>query len=101
MSDNRSAYVTVNGVGLTGLLTVLFIGLIGLKLTHYINWSWWWVILPIWISVILCVVCLVGFAAVMFIAALMVEAVRTLQRDSARAEKRGRSEKEEGQTVSH
>lgn len=31
---------------LTTLLTVLFIGL---KLTNYINWSWWWVLAPIWI----------------------------------------------------
>lgn len=28
------------------LLTVLFIGL---KLTGYIDWSWWWVLSPIWI----------------------------------------------------
>ena len=36
------------GIGFTGLLTVLFIGL---KLTGYINWSWWWVLSPIWIGV--------------------------------------------------
>lgn len=35
------------GIGFTGLLTVLFIGL---KLTGYIAWSWWWVLSPIWIS---------------------------------------------------
>lgn len=34
------------GVGLGGLLTVLFVGL---KLTGYITWSWWWVLSPIWI----------------------------------------------------
>lgn len=28
------------------LLAVLFIGL---KLTGYITWSWWWVLSPIWI----------------------------------------------------
>lgn len=27
------------------LLAVLFIGL---KLTHVITWSWWWVLAPIW-----------------------------------------------------
>lgn len=32
------------GIGFLGLLTVLFIGL---KLTGYINWSWWWVLSPI------------------------------------------------------
>jgi hypothetical protein len=29
------------------LLTVLFVGL---KLTNFIDWSWWWVVSPIWIS---------------------------------------------------
>jgi len=29
------------------LLTLLFIGL---KLTGYIAWSWWWVLSPYWIS---------------------------------------------------
>lgn len=35
------------GIGFVGLLTILFIGL---KLTHYIDWSWWWVWSPVWIS---------------------------------------------------
>lgn len=29
------------------LLTVLFIGL---KLTGYIAWPWWWVLSPLWIG---------------------------------------------------
>ena len=32
--------------GFLGLLAILFIGL---KLTGYIAWSWWWVLAPIWI----------------------------------------------------
>ena len=36
-----------SGIGFTGLLTILFIGL---KLTGYITWSWWWILSPIWIS---------------------------------------------------
>ena len=35
------------GIGFSGLLTILFIGL---KLTHYIDWSWWWVLSPLWIG---------------------------------------------------
>jgi hypothetical protein len=35
------------GIGFVGLLTILFIGL---KLTNYIGWSWFWVLSPIWIS---------------------------------------------------
>jgi hypothetical protein len=38
------------GIGFTGALTILFIGL---KLTHVINWSWWWVLSPIWISLLI------------------------------------------------
>lgn len=34
------------GDGFLTLLTILFIGL---KLTGYIDWSWWWVLSPIWI----------------------------------------------------
>ena len=39
-----------SGIGFTGLLTVLFIGL---KLTGHITWSWMWVLSPIWISMLL------------------------------------------------
>lgn len=38
------------GIGFVGLLTILFIGL---KLTGYIAWSWWWVLSPIWITVLI------------------------------------------------
>ena len=45
------------GVGFVGLLTIVFIVL---KLLHYINWSWWWVLSPIWIAIIFVVVVLLG-----------------------------------------
>lgn len=35
------------GIGFTGLLTIVFIVL---KLCHVINWSWIWVLCPIWIN---------------------------------------------------
>ena len=34
------------GVSFTGLLTILFVGL---KLTKHIDWSWWWVVSPLWL----------------------------------------------------
>ena len=40
--------VNSGGIGLGGLLTVLFIGL---KLTNVIQWSWLWVLAPLWIPV--------------------------------------------------
>ena len=36
-----------SGIGFCGLLTIAFIVL---KLTKYIDWSWWWVISPLLIS---------------------------------------------------
>ena len=47
MSKNKTQ-VTNKGIGFTGLLTLLFIGL---KLTGYISWSWFWVLSPIIFSV--------------------------------------------------
>ena len=43
MSNSKESNV---GIGFVGLLALLFIGL---KLTGYIMWSWWWVLSPIWI----------------------------------------------------
>lgn len=44
----ETKYVTRNVVSLPTLLTVLFVGL---KLTGYIEWSWWWVLSPQWIPI--------------------------------------------------
>jgi hypothetical protein len=46
MSDNTSGS---GGVGFFGLLTIVFITL---KLTDFIDWSWWWVLSPIWIPLV-------------------------------------------------
>lgn len=43
MSDTSSG--TRGGVGFLGLLGLLFIGL---KLAGFIDWSWWYVTLPLW-----------------------------------------------------
>lgn len=40
----------------TALLTVLFIGL---KLTHVIEWSWVWVLAPIWIGFAIALIVLI------------------------------------------
>jgi predicted tellurium resistance membrane protein TerC len=41
MSESKTG-----GIGFFGLLTIVFITL---KLTNYIDWSWWWVLSPLWI----------------------------------------------------
>lgn len=49
---------------LTTLLTVLFIGL---KLTNHIDWSWWWVLSPLWIGLAIGVVVLIIVLILYFI----------------------------------
>ena len=55
--------VNSGGIGLSGLLTVLFVGL---KLTNYITWSWIWVLAPLWIPVAIGVG-LISIAVLMFL----------------------------------
>ena len=47
MEDKK---VSNGGIGFFGLLAIVFIVL---KLTKVIAWSWFWVLSPLWISVIL------------------------------------------------
>jgi len=46
MSDNKQ--IQTGGINFFGLLTIVFITL---KLIGYINWSWWWVLSPLWLPV--------------------------------------------------
>lgn len=41
---------TTIDIGFTSLLAILFIAF---KLSHIIDWSWWWVLAPIWIPIAL------------------------------------------------
>ena len=45
MSNSNST--ASSGMGLSGWLTVLFVGL---KLTGHITWPWIWVVSPLWIT---------------------------------------------------
>lgn len=38
------------GITFLQLLTIVFVVL---KLTKYIDWSWWWVLAPLWAPVVL------------------------------------------------
>lgn len=60
MSNNSNS----GGIGFVGLLTVLFIGL---KLTDFIDWSWWWVLSPLWIPTAVVVV-IIAIIALAFVA---------------------------------
>lgn len=50
---NKETNTTVTGgIGFCGLLTIVFIVL---KLLNKINWSWIWVLAPLWIEFIVAV----------------------------------------------
>lgn len=56
MSENKKADATIDGgLNFSTLLAVLFIGL---KLGHVIDWSWWWVLAPLWIWLVVIAVLL-------------------------------------------
>lgn len=57
MSGNSSS--SSGGIGFCGLLTIVFITL---KLVGYIDWPWWWVLAPLWISACI-VVAIIGVVA--------------------------------------
>lgn len=42
---SESSTTSSGGIGFFGLLAIVFITL---KLTGFIDWSWWWVTAPIW-----------------------------------------------------
>lgn len=43
---NSSDNSTIRGITIADVLLVVFVVL---KLCHVIDWSWWWVLSPIWI----------------------------------------------------
>jgi hypothetical protein len=62
MSNNNSS--SSGGVGFFGLM---FLILMTLKLTNYIDWSWWWVTAPLW-----------GGFALIFIILVIVAIIKSL-----------------------
>ena len=66
MADSKTQTTVTSGIGFTGLLTIVFITL---KLLGVIDWSWLWVLSPLWISVALGVA---GFLLVIIVPLLIV-----------------------------
>ena len=50
-----------NGLGFG---TVLFLVFLVLKLTNYIDWSWWWVTAPLWIPIL--IIGIIGLMAIWY-----------------------------------
>ena len=59
MSSNRNS--SSSGIGICGVLTIVFVVL---KLVGVINWSWLWVLCPLWIDILLTVIVLAIIAII-------------------------------------
>lgn len=75
MSKNTSSSSS-SGISFVGLLTVAFIVLrliphvtLNNPNGHIINWSWWWVLSPLWIStlIVLGILFLVGIGFLLYL----------------------------------
>ena len=62
MTDGNSSS---GGIGFAGLLAIVFVVL---KLFGHIDWSWWWVLSPIWIgpSLGMVAILVMGFILIIF-----------------------------------
>ena len=49
------------GIGLPGILLAVFITL---KLAGVIDWSWWWVLSPMWIGLVIAVPIIMAIALI-------------------------------------
>ena len=59
MSDKNAS----SGIGISGVLFIVFLVL---KLTETIDWSWWWVLAPIWIPLTIAI-CIILFLLILFV----------------------------------
>lgn len=67
--STKTSTASSGGTSFCSLLTVLFIGL---KLTGHIDWSWWWVLSPIWLPAAI----ILPLLAIICIPALIVRSKR-------------------------
>lgn len=69
MKSENSSSSTSSGIGFFGLLTVAFVVL---KLTHFIDWPWLWVLSPLWGGFIAAIL----FMGIVLIVALIIEGIK-------------------------
>ncbi|MDD3263465.1 MAG: hypothetical protein PHT94_01055 [Candidatus Nanoarchaeia archaeon] len=65
---SSKASTSSGGIGFCGLLTIVFITL---KLLDKIDWSWWWVLSPIWIPFSIVISLVIIYFIVLFADALI------------------------------
>jgi hypothetical protein len=67
-STSNAGTSSVASFPIAWILTIVFVVL---KLTHTIDWSWWWVLSPLWISAAFVIAILLLVAIIIVIAALL------------------------------
>jgi len=60
------------GIGFPGLLTIVFIVF---KLLEKINWSWWWILSPLWIPAAIAIAIL-ACLGMLFLVVFTVEKIK-------------------------
>lgn len=58
MRDKVNVNTGGTGIGFFGALQIVFIAL---KLCKVINWSWWIVLIPLWIEIVISTIVIIGF----------------------------------------
>jgi hypothetical protein len=66
MSDSRGSSAS-GGIGFFGLLTIVFITL---KLLDVIHWSWWYVLMPMWLPLAIVLAILLIILGIAIVAAV-------------------------------
>lgn len=70
MSNENKTVVKKQGLGIGSILTIIFVVL---KLVGVIEWSWVWVLAPLWISVAISLVFTLIALLIVVIAAIIVD----------------------------
>lgn len=68
LDGSKTVQSSEGGIGFAGLLTIVFITL---KLLGKIDWSWWWVLSPLWISFSLAIGIIILFIVAVIIIAIL------------------------------
>jgi hypothetical protein len=74
MSNSNGKVVVQNGstgIGLGGLIFVVFLILKLAKVAPFVDWSWWWIFAPLWIPVALVIGVLIIIGIIVLLAAII------------------------------
>lgn len=72
VESNKKLGTEINNAVTRALLGLLGILFVALKLTGFIDWSWWWVTLPFWGGLAL----IIGLIVIAIVLALLARGVR-------------------------